>query len=187
MNMNVQSISKFMSLVLRHKPELISLDMDKNGWVSVKQLIKNSRSVGKYFDETALFLAVKNNNKQRFVLSDDSTRIRANQGHSIKVNLDLEQKTPPEKLFHGTLQHTYDKFISKGGLNKMKRHAVHLSHDIDTAINVGSRRKGKVVILEVDAQLMHLLDNKFFLSKNGVWLTDNVDPKFIKVYEHGKS
>jgi putative RNA 2'-phosphotransferase len=129
------------------------------------------------FSEAELKQVVADSDKQRFALSDDGTLIRANQGHSVAVDLDLEPLTPPDVLYHGTVAKFLDAIREKG-LLKGKRHHVHLSGDKATASNVGSRR-GKPVILTIESNRMHALGLMFYLSKNGVWLTDHVPPEYI--------
>lgn len=178
--------SKFLSLVLRHKPETIGIQLDKNGWVSIGRLLDQMEVHGRMIDYEELMDIVNNNDKKRFEIKkadfgdngyDDL--IRAAQGHSVKVDLDLKSERPPFKLYHGTVKKYVDNIMKKG-LLKMNRHAVHLSEDIQTAITVGSRR-GKVVILEINSGAMYSENIKFYKSKNGVWLTDNVPSKYIKI------
>lgn len=166
-----------MSLVLRHKPEHLGLQLDENGWVDVDTLIVAIRKSGVDVDKSLLEKVVRENDKQRFAFNSDQTRIRANQGHSIEVDVELKQKAPPAILFHGTVEKFLD-LIRASGLKKMSRQHVHLSAEIKTASNVGSRR-GKPVILEVDAMKMAEDGFMFFLSANGVWLTDNVPPEYL--------
>ncbi|MEM9678900.1 MAG: RNA 2'-phosphotransferase [Bacteroidota bacterium] len=171
-------ISKFMSLVLRHQPEYINLELDNNGWANVEALIAKSRSKNLVFDKDDLIEVVETNDKQRFSFNEDRTKIRANQGHSVKtIDLELKAMTPPKFLYHGTV----DKFmasIRKNGLQKMSRQHVHLSKDRETAIKVGSRR-GQPIILSVRAKAMEDSDYTFYRSENGVWLTDHVPAEFI--------
>ena len=171
-------ISKLMSLVLRHKPEHLGLTLDENGWVEVDKLLAAMKRSGKHVDRPLLEKVVRENDKQRFAFSDDKLRIRANQGHSVKVDVELEQKVPPAILLHGTVEKFLD-LIRESGLKKMSRQHVHLSAELETANKVGSRR-GKPVILEIDAEKMNQEGYVFFLSANGVWLTDHVPPRFIR-------
>ncbi len=168
-------ISKFLSLILRHQPEKIGLTLDENGWAEVDDILEKSK-VSFTYEE--LVEVVKTNDKQRFALNDDRTKIRANQGHSLNtVDLDLQPEIPPAFLYHGTVA----KFIPEirlQGLKKMSRQHVHLSVDRDTAAKVGSRR-GKPVILSIRALDMHNNGHRFYKSENGVWLTDKVIPAFI--------
>lgn len=180
---NDTKVSKFVSLVLRHDPKLIELDMDAHGWVSVDQLIKNAKSLQRFeITKEQLFHVVETNDKKRFSLNDDKTRIRANQGHSIKVDLQLEPTSPPDVLYHGTATR-FLKPIMEEGLKSMNRTQVHLSDMIDTATNVG-KRHGKLVILSVNAKQMHADGFKFFISANGVWLTDFVPTKYLEVLSY---
>jgi putative RNA 2'-phosphotransferase len=169
--------SKFLSLVLRHNPEKIGLTLDENGWADVDDLINRCNKKNQSIDRSSLELIVKENDKQRFSFNDDGNKIRANQGHSIEVDLGLQEVTPLDKLYHGTVQKFLDAIKSEG-LKKMSRQHVHLSKDLETAIKVGSRR-GKPIILEVNSSAMANDGFKFYLSENNVWLTDHVPPKYI--------
>jgi putative RNA 2'-phosphotransferase len=170
--------SKFLSLILRHRPEVISVRLDENGWTDVETLIAQANRNGKDWSMELLELIVKNNNKNRFTFNDDKTQIRANQGHSVKVDLGFEPKQPPRILFHGTAE-KYVESIEKTGLIKKNRNHVHLSLDVDTAANVGQRH-GKPVIFEIDAEAMSRDGYAFYLSQNGVWLTDAVPVQYMK-------
>lgn len=172
-------ISKFISLVLRHKPETIGLNMDSEGWVDVDELIHKANAYrSASLTREMLDEVVATNDKKRFAYSDDGKRIRASQGHSIDVDLKLEPKDPPEYLYHGTANTSLG-MIFRDGLKKMKRQHVHLSQSDDTATKVGSRH-GKPVVLKVKAQEMKKDGFDFFLSANGVWLVDNVPVKYIE-------
>ncbi len=176
--MKTRKISKLLSYALRHKPEAFQLDMDENGWVNLDQLITNVKLSGQIINLDLIQQAVVNNDKQRFRLDLANNRIRANQGHSVKVDLELSERIPPEFLYHGTSINTVQK-IKEGGIKKMNRQQVHLSKDIQTAKIVGSRH-GSPIVLIVAAQKMHDQGMKFYLSENGVWLTDYVHPDFIE-------
>ena len=170
-------ISKYLSLVLRHDPAAAGVTLDAEGWVGVDELLAGAARHGRSFTRAELEEVVQNNDKQRFALSPDVQRIRANQGHSISVDLGLTPETPPEVLYHGTV----DRFLSSvmsHGLEKRARQHVHLSPDVETATRVGSRR-GTPVILKIDAASMHSAGFLFFCSANGVWLTDHVPPQYI--------
>ena len=145
-----KAISKFLSYVLRHKPEKIDLELDMKGWADVKSLLAKAEKKGKIFTLEELEYVVAKNIKQRFTFNEDKTKIRANQGHSIQVDLALQSVVPPTLLYHGTVAKFLDS-IKEEGLQKMNRQHVHLSPDIETAINVGSRR-GKPLILTVEAE-----------------------------------
>jgi putative RNA 2'-phosphotransferase len=177
---DVTRISKFLSKHLRHSPEAIGLTLNEAGWVSVEKLLECSTKAGMYLDRNILDEVVKTNDKKRFSYDETGTLIRANQGHSVEVDLQLKAQTPPSILYHGTVDKFMRGAIEKEGLCKMSRHHVHLSKDKETAIKVGSRR-GKPVILEVDSQKMAEDGFEFFLSENGVWLVDSVPAKYIKV------
>ena len=171
--------SKFLSYVLRHKPDSINIQLDDNGWVDVSVLLEALTAAGKNITLELLAEIVEKNDKKRFAFSEDGNRIRANQGHSIvEVNLQLERIQPPEILYHGTVERYMDD-IQESGLQKMNRHHVHLSEIIETATNVGSRR-GKPILLIVKAGLMHEEGFAFYRSENGVWLTDNVPWEYLK-------
>ena len=175
MNKNtIKKISKFLSLILRHKPESIHLKLDSNGWADIDELMAKSRNIK--LTRKLINEVVENNDKQRFIIEDN--RIRANQGHSINIDLELKAVRPPDVLYHGTATRFLDS-IMKEGLSKQKRQHVHLSKDIETATKVGMRH-GKVVILEIDSKKMFEDGYEFYLSLNGVWLTDVVPVEFLK-------
>ena len=169
--------STFLSLVLRHHPERIGVTLDEQGWTSIDELLQAMRRRGRRLTEEELLEVVRTNDKQRFALSEDGTRIRASQGHSVTVELGYEPKTPPDELYHGTT----DRFLSSiqaEGLVRGTRHHVHLSGDRTTAMKVGGRR-GKPVILVVQAEPMVRHGHTFYRSANGVWLTKHVPPEYI--------
>ncbi|HEX8016187.1 MAG TPA: RNA 2'-phosphotransferase [Flavobacterium sp.] len=175
-----KSVSKFLSLVLRHSPETIGLKLDENGWADVEELILKCNNRGSQNQMTAELLdyVVENNDKKRFTFNEDKTKIRASQGHSISVELNLAETEPSEYLYHGTVG-KFMESIRKEGLKKMSRQHVHLSKDKETAIKVGSRR-GIAQILTVKTGEMHRDGFKFYLSENNVWLTDEVPVKYIQ-------
>lgn len=172
-------ISKFLSLVLRHKPEQINLSLDENGWASVAELLEKSAARDFNFSFDELETVVATNDKKRFSFDETKTKIRANQGHSIAVDVGFEEKTPPPILYHGTAEKNLDSIL-KNGLEKRARHHVHLSTAIATARSVGARY-GKPIILRIDAARMLASGIKFYVSENGVWLADAVPPEFLKV------
>jgi putative RNA 2'-phosphotransferase len=176
---SLTSTSKFLSLVLRHRPEVIGMQLDSEGWLPIDDLIANANRKGNELSLELLHEVVASCDKKRFSLSDDGLRIRANQGHSVPdVELNLEPVTPPNQLFHGTV----GKFIGsirERGLLKRSRNHVHLSADIETAKKVGARR-GEPVILTIRTQAMQESGHTFYLSANGVWLTDAVPTRFIE-------
>lgn len=176
--MDTTRASKFLSYVLRHRPDSIGISLDRHGWASVHELLAKSAAAGTAITLDELKQMVAQNDKQRFVLSDDATRIRAAQGHSIDVDLQLTVKAPPPVLYHGTV----GKFmaeIRKHGLLPMNRHDVHLSSDKETATRVAIRR-GKPVILVIETYPMVRDGCEFRVSENGVWLIPEVLPKYIK-------
>ena len=176
--MNNVAASKFLSLVLRHKPQVIGMSLDAEGWLEIDDLVQSANDAGTHITLEQVHEVVEESDKKRFSLSDDGLRIRANQGHSVEnVNLELSPTTPPSHLFHGTVA-AFVTSIMESGLSKRSRNHVHLSSDIETAKNVGARR-GKPIVLTVSASEMHASDYKFFLSENGVWLTDAVPVEFI--------
>ena len=170
-------ISKFMSLVLRHKPDEIDLTLDAQGWVAVDSLLRGMASRGMQVTRSELDEVVATNEKKRFAYSEDGLRIRASQGHSVEVELGYQPAVPPEELFHGTADRNLEA-IRRDGLKKMQRHHVHLSSDRETARAVGMRY-GPPVILVVKAGEMHRAGIAFFRSDNGVWLVDAVAPEYI--------
>lgn len=175
---DTKNISKFLSLVLRHSPETIALELDKNGWANVDELISKCNQFGKELDFDLLEEVLVTNDKKRFAFNEDLSKIRANQGHSIDVELDLNESQPTDFLYHGTVEKFIDS-IKKDGLQKMSRQYVHLSKDIETATKVGSRR-GKPIVLRINAPKMFENGCKFYLSENNVWLTDNVPVEYIE-------
>ncbi len=170
-------LSKFLSLVLRHEPERIGITLDAAGWVPVTELIAACQKHGKSLTVTNLEEIVATSDKKRFAFSEDGQFVRANQGHSVEVDLGLSPVTPPDILFHGTVEKFLPSIRSEG-LRKGERHHVHLSADEATAIKVGERR-GQPIILKIAAGKMHDEGHPFFLSANGVWLTDHVPPGYI--------
>lgn len=173
-----KKVSKFLSLILRHRPETIGLALDDSGWAEVGELLTKINLSGKPLTLDQLTAVVENNDKKRFAFSDDQTKIRANQGHSIEVDLALDEAEPPEILYHGTAERNLVPIREKGLLKGQRNH-VHLSVDQDTARSVGVRY-GKPVVLKIRSQQMQSDGCSFFLSKNGVWLTAYVDPKYIE-------
>lgn len=170
-------LGKFVSLVLRHQPEIIGLFVDKEGWADINELISKSAKKGMSFTKEELDYVVENNDKKRYAYNSDQTRIRANQGHSIAVDLQLMEKRPPEFLYHGTTVRFVDS-IRKQGILKMQRQQVHLSPNKDVAVQVGTRR-GEVYVFTVKAGEMYADGLVFFESDNGVWLTDFIDCKYL--------
>lgn len=174
----MKKLSRLLSYVLRHKPEKIGIGLDAHGWTDISKLILQLKEYGYEVTLDELKEIVKSNDKQRFSIDEDLSKIRANQGHSVKVDLQLENKRPPAQLYHGTPKYFVES-IFKHGLSKKTRHAVHLSEDVETAIAVGSRR-GEFEVFVINSGLMHFDGYKFQQSANGVWLTESVPAKYIK-------
>jgi putative RNA 2'-phosphotransferase len=177
MNKSLKHTSKFISLVLRHQPETIGLKLDENGWADVTALINKMSVAGTVIDIQTLKEIVDTNDKKRFAFNEDMTMIRASQGHSIEVDLDLQPVTPPEILYHGTAEKNIES-IFRTGLQKQIRQHVHLSINIETARAVGGRH-GKPVVLNINAKAMQQAGFLFYLSENNVWLTNEVPPQYI--------
>lgn len=176
MKMSLTSTSKFVSLILRHKPETIGIQLDEHGWANVDELIAGISKTCE-FNREILEEIVRTDNKQRFTFNEDKTKIRANQGHSIPVDVELPAAIPPETLWHGTGE-KYVASIDQQGLIPKGRLYVHLSSDAATATKVGSRH-GKPVLYIVKTKEMYDDGYSFFLSKNGVWLTKEVPVKYL--------
>jgi putative RNA 2'-phosphotransferase len=172
-------ISKFMSLMLRHEPEKANLTLEPGGWVLIDDLLTGCASAGMRFSRTELEAVVKDCAKQRFAIDESGTKIRANQGHSTEVDLQLEPAEPPAELFHGTAERNLVAIL-RDGLLKMSRHHVHLSADPETATKVGARH-GKPAILVIDAAKMRADGHIFYCSTNGVWLVETVPPQYLRV------
>jgi putative RNA 2'-phosphotransferase len=170
-------LSKFLSFVLRHKPDAIGLVLDAQGWVSVDELVQKGNAAGTRFSRDNLLQVVETSDKKRFSVSADGQRIRAAQGHSVSVELGLLRREPPPVLYHGTATRFVESILSEG-LKPQKRQQVHLSADVATAERVGQRH-GKPVIFKIEALHMHQLGFEFFLADNGVWLIDQVPPDFL--------
>lgn len=175
--MNTEKLSKFISLILRHKPEEIGITLDEFGWAKTEDLINGINDSGRNMNMNILEEIVRTDNKQRYSFNEDKTKIRANQGHSIPVNVELKELEPPNTLYHGTARKSLAG-IQYQGIKPMSRLYVHLSKDFEIARQVGARH-GEPVILVIDAHRMYKNGIKFYLSENGVWLTEYVDPKYI--------
>ena len=175
--MSLTDTSKFMSLILRHKPETIGISLDEHGWANVDELIAGIAKT-REFNMDILETIVCTDNKQRYSFNEDKTLIRANQGHSIAVDVELDEAEPPALLWHGTGE-KYVASIDERGLIAKSRLYVHLSRDEETAVNVG-KRHGKPVLYKVKARDMYRDGYRFFLSKNGVWLTKEVLVKYLE-------
>jgi len=175
----LDKLSIFISLVLRHQPDAAGIKLDEHGWANVDELIEGISNTGRIIDKDILEEIVRTDNKQRYSFNEDKTLIRANQGHSVPVDVELEEKQPPQYLYHGTAERFLDSIMAEG-LKPMSRLYVHLSKDKETAVKVG-KRHGKPVVLKIKAEEMWKDEIKFYLSQNGVWLTKYVDKKYIVV------
>lgn len=176
--MNYTRISRFISLVLRHKPEEIGLVLDEHGWANVEELIAALNAKKKQIDMEILEEIVRIDEKGRYTFNEDKTLIRANQGHSVPVDVELEEMQPPEELWHGTSVKA-EAAIDEEGLKPMSRLYVHLSQDRETAAGVG-KRHGKLRLYIVKAGEMYRDGCKFYLSKNGVWLAKEVPVRYLQ-------
>lgn len=181
MTQGLVKTSKFMSLVLRHKPETIGLGLDANGWAEIGALVEKAGAHGVALTREQIAEVVATSDKQRFAIDATGTRIRANQGHSVEIDLGLQPRAPPDTLFHGTGEKSVAAIRSEGLMAGQRQH-VHLSRDEETAGKVGSRH-GRPVVLRIAAGRMREQGHVFFLSTNGVWLTDCVPAEFIEFSE----
>jgi len=170
----LKETSKYLSLLLRHDPGRIGLTLDAGGWAHIDEILAKTELP---MTRALLLAVVKTSGKQRFALSDDGLRVRANQGHSFPVDLGLSPQTPPETLFHGNARRSVASILNDG-LKAMTRQHVHLSAAYDTAQTVGQRH-GTPVVLKIKAGKMHRAGHSFYISQNGVWLTSDVPPEFI--------
>ncbi|HEX9962762.1 MAG TPA: RNA 2'-phosphotransferase [Pyrinomonadaceae bacterium] len=173
-------VSKYLSKHLRHQPERLGLTLEEGGWVQVDALLEACAENNFPISLAELKEVVEKNDKKRFSFDASGGKIRANQGHSIEVDLQLKKQTPPARLFHGTAERSVS-MIREHGILKMARHHVHLSTDTETARKVGMRH-GKPVIFEIDTLAMLERGFEFFVSENGVWLVESVPPEFLKEF-----
>ncbi len=180
----VVKVSKYLSKHLRHQPERIGLALEPGGWVRVDDLLAACTANGFRMSRADLDTVVAENDKKRFSFDASGERIRANQGHSVEVDLGLAPAAPPDVLYHGTGAQSVGA-IRHEGLKKMRRHHVHLSRDVETAVKVGSRH-GRPAVLLVDAKAMAAAGHEFFVSDNGVWLVDEVPPAFLSLMSTGE-
>ena len=174
----LDKLSVFISLILRHKPDAADIQLDEHGWANVDELINGINNTGRNINMDILEEIIRTDNKQRYSFNDDKTLIRANQGHSIPVDVELEEKQPPKYLYHGTADRFLDSIMTDG-LKPMGRLYVHLSKDEETAMKVG-KRHGKPIVLKIKSEEMYNDGIKFYLSQNSVWLTKYVDMKYIE-------
>jgi putative RNA 2'-phosphotransferase len=178
MSKRLVTVSKFMSKYLRHEPEALGLTLEAGGWVLVDDLLAGAAKLDFPISREELAQVVAESDKARFAYDETGTKIRANQGHSAEVDLELPDVAPPELLYHGTAGQFLEAILAEG-LKKMARHDVHLTQDLQTASRVGERR-GKPVVLVIDAARMAADGFTFRVTANGVWLTDHVPPRYIR-------
>ena len=178
-----QKLSKYLSLILRHKPEVIDITLDEHGWADVKDIIKGIAKTT-YFDMKMLEEIVETDNKKRYSFNEDKTKIRANQGHSIPVDVGLLSWYPEAYLFHGSCER-FENDIMREGLKPMERQYVHLSHSIYQALTVG-KRHGTPIVFKIDVMAMIRDGYKFYISSNDVILTKNVPAKYLTKMQFGK-
>lgn len=177
-------LGRFLSLVLRHNPSAAGISLDEHGWADVEELLNGVRGTGRKIDREALERIVRENNKQRYSFNEDHTKIRANQGHSLQVDVELRETKPPRYLYHGTAAR-FLPAIQAEGIKKMTRQYVHLSGDYQTAAAVG-RRHGAPVVLRINAGTMAENGIRFYRSENGVWLCEYVPPEYFCIVEAGQ-
>jgi putative RNA 2'-phosphotransferase len=170
-------LSKFLSLVLRHHPERIGLQLDENGWADVAELLQKARQAGVPITKQSLDEVVDRSDKKRFAFSEDGKRIRASHGHSVPVDLQLTPVQPPDVLYHGTARKFLDS-IRRDGLSPGARKYVHLAADAETALSVGQRH-GKPLVLTIEAGRMQREGHVFYHSSSGIWLTDRVPASYL--------
>lgn len=175
----ITRLSRFLSLILRHKPEEIGITLDANGWADVDDLLNGVNRSGRKIDRTVLESIVASDEKGRYTFSDDGKRIRACQGHSVDIDLQLTSLEPPEFLYHGTASR-FSKQITTEGLKPRSRQYVHLSLDRETATDVGSRH-GKPIVYLIPAQEMSRAGFLFYRSENDIWLTAHVPAKYLLI------
>lgn len=172
-----ESLGRFLSLVLRHQPQAAYITLDRHGWADIEKLLAGCVRAGKSMDRETLVRIVRENSKQRYSLSPDGKKIRANQGHSIPVELELREAEPPSRLYHGTATRFLES-IRREGITRQSRQQVHLSATVETAAIVGARH-GSPVVLPIDAAAMGRDGHAFWLSENGVWLCQEVPWRYV--------
>ena len=170
-------LGRFLSLVLRHNPGAAGITLDEHGWADVNELLAGVNRAGRKIDMDTLERIVRENNKRRYSFNGDHTRIRANQGHSISVDVELKEAEPPRYLYHGTASR-FLPAIQGEGIRRMSRQYVHLSGEFETAVAVG-KRHGNPVVITIDAAAMRRDGITFYRSENGVWLCEHVEPKYF--------
>ncbi len=185
MVMKDNQVSRLLSLVLRHEPEKIGIKLDHQGWTDIVDLLRLANAAGHVFDRETLLRVVATSDKRRFTISPDGRSIRAAQGHSVQVDLNLPASQPPVRLWHGTARKNIESILREG-LKSGQRQMVHLSTDVDTARRVGERH-GKAIIVTVDTGLMFKDGSLFYQAENGVWLVASVPPAYLTIEERTDS
>ncbi len=175
---SVTELSKFIALILRHQPSAAEITLDENGWAQTSALIAGVNKTGRVLDMPLLKQIVNTDEKGRYSFNADFTKIRANQGHSDNVCVEMERRVPPPELFHGTAERFLES-IAVSGILRKSRNYVHLSADVNTAFKVGARH-GKPAVLVIDARAMSAEGFVFYLSANGVWQSQDIPPRYIK-------
>jgi putative RNA 2'-phosphotransferase len=170
-------LGRFISLILRHHPEAIGIKLDEHGWADVDELIIGINKSRNKIDMETLERIVRENKKKRYSFNENHTKIRANQGHSVKVDVELKEAVPTDILYHGTAARFLNS-IKENGIIKQTRQQVHLSADKETAVSVG-KRHGKPIVLSIDTIKMREDGYKFYISENGVWLCNDIPWKYI--------
>jgi len=183
-NKNDVALGRFLSLILRHSPSSAGIVLDDNGWADVKELLSGVNRTGRKIDIESLERIVRENSKNRYSFNEDKSKIRANQGHSVEVDVELPEMRPPDVLYHGTATR-FLQSIKESGITKQNRQHVHLSADVDTAIAVG-KRHGKPMVLYINTAEMFADGHKFMLSENGVWLCDDTEWHYVGVLTEHK-
>ena len=178
------SLGRFISLVLRHQPSAAGITLDNEGWADTDKLIKGVCATGRKLDTETLERIVRENNKKRYSFNEDKSKIRANQGHSIDVEIKMTESVPPDVLYHGTAV-SFLESIKEKGILKMSRQYVHLSKDAETAVNVG-KRHGRPVVLVIDTAAMHADGYVFRISDNGVWQSEDIPFSYVKEIRYPK-
>lgn len=184
MDKRLTTLSKFLALCLRHKPETIGIVLDEDGWCNLDEFIRKSNEFGTKISLDDIKIIVEENNKKRYSISDDGSKIRANQGHSLKeVDIKFEERTPPRFLYHGTSCESRNKIFSNGKLSKMNRNHVHLSDKLSTAVDVAKRHSKNISILIINTEKLIEMGHVFYISDNGVWLSDDIEVSHITAHD----
>ena len=172
------NLSKFLAYILRHNPSAVGISLDERGWADVDELIKGINATGRSIDRDLLEQIVREDKKGRYSFNEDKSKIRANQGHSVSVEVEMDERVPPDILYHGTAKRFLES-IKEHGILRRSRNFVHLSGDIKTAFVTGSRH-GEPVVLAIGTKEMAAEGYRFYLSANGVWQSSDIPWKYVK-------